>query len=582
MQIAERMCGVFAKDSSKFWQWCIILALTAYVIKNIFVGVDNDETYGIVIGYRLIMGDKLLLEMWEPHQTSAIFTALIMKPFFWVSGGSVTYLNLYLRVVYFLIHGLISWGVYCTVRFLYSDEKKASAKWLGLIFFLSTPKCIFIPEYSNLHVWFFTLLSLSFIWIYSEKSPFYGKKTILLLSGIFLACDVLAYPSMLILYPCCILIIWMKRKKQFWKEVALFTLPCVTGAVALIGYVSFYMTWEQIIEVLPYVFGDGSHNLSATEKLIDILVNVGWMTAFLIGAAAVAEVCTLGYDLWNRRKGNEKISTSERKDLFTLVMFAVLIVQQFYFWFTSEFNASYPHVIYIYFYIIGIYYWGKTKREDKVGLYLMAFSFVNYLGVILMSNWGPIHLIPYLIVGVLGGLFYWNRYLSERYHLGTKIFRGVCAVLVFSNIFGYCYLMIGGAQVHSSVFEVGGYNRDGLRKGIIAEYMSAYRYNMNAEIWSEAVQEGSNVLFVGMNPLFYMQGDCVIASGSTISTPTYDESLLAYWEINPDRYPDVVVFDSMWGRIDIVKKDSFLMRWVEEEFGATEVVEYPYVTVYRR
>ena len=40
--------------------------------KNLFIGADTDEGYGIMAGYRLAMGDRLLLEMWEPHQTSAI------------------------------------------------------------------------------------------------------------------------------------------------------------------------------------------------------------------------------------------------------------------------------------------------------------------------------------------------------------------------------------------------------------------------------------------------------------------------------------------------------------------------------
>ena len=577
-----RSYKVIAKKTDKCLQWIIVLALAAYVIKNLFVGVDNDETYGIVLGYRLATGDKLLLEMWEPHQTSAIFTAFIMKPFLWLRGGNITYLNLYLRVAYFVIHGFISYAVYCTFKFMCADGEKKSAKWVGIIFFVSVPKCIFIPEYSNLHIWFFTLLSLSLVWIYSEQSPAYGKKVILLLSGAFLACDVLAYPSMVLLYPFCILLMWMKRRNTFWKEAVLFTLPCVIGAVALLGYIFSYMSVEQIYQVIPYILGDGSHSVPVKEKWYDVFVSVGRILKFFAGAAAIAGVGTLGYGAWYKRKKGEQKSKKALWNLFAVLMFVMLIVQQFYFWFTSEYNASYPHAIYVFLCLTGVYYCGKTERKEKTGLFLIGLSFVSYIGTILMSNFEPIHLIPYLIVGALWGLLYWNHYLSEQGQNGRKIFRMLCAFLAFSNIFGYCYLMIGGVRVHAPIFEVGGYNRDGLRKGILAEYMSAYCYNMNGELWSEAIPEGSNVLFVGKNPLFYMQGECVIASGSTISTPTYDESLLAYWELNPDRYPDVVVFDSMWGNIDMVEEDSFIMQWVLNDFGATEVLEYPYMTVFRK
>ena len=67
-----------------------------------------------------------------------------------------------------------------------------------------------------------------------------------------------------------------------------------------------------------------------------------------------------------------------------------------------------------------------------------------------------------------------------------------------------------------------------------------------------------------------------------IITPSYNESLLAYWELNPDRYPDVVAVESMYGEITVVEPDSFIMQWLENEFQATEIVEYPYLTIYKK
>lgn len=127
-----------------------------------------------------------------------------------------------------------------------------------------------------------------------------------------------------------------------------------------------------------------------------------------------------------------------------------------------------------------------------------------------------------------------------------------------------------------------GYNHGGFRKWILTSYMTAYRYNKNLEIWPEAVPDGSRVLYVGPSQFFYMLGDCVISSPNTISTPVYDESLLTYWEEHPERYPDVVVFESWFGEIRVVEEDSFIMQWVQNEFSASEVIEYPYITVYKR
>ena len=73
--------------NKKFWKIICILAIIAYTAKNLFIGADTDEGYGIMVGYRLAMGDRLLLEMWEPHQTSAIFTAVFIRLFVMLTVG---------------------------------------------------------------------------------------------------------------------------------------------------------------------------------------------------------------------------------------------------------------------------------------------------------------------------------------------------------------------------------------------------------------------------------------------------------------------------------------------------------------
>lgn len=564
------------KNSKKMLQYILILALLAYVVKNIFVGTDNDEAYGIVVGFRLAMGEKLFLEMWEPHQTSAIFTAAFIKPFLLISGG-VDYLNIYLRVVFFAIHGLVSYGVYYTFKKLNFGVGKEGAKWLSVIYFVSSPKCIYIPEYSNLHIWFFTLLCLSLMWYSCVESPFLGKTAALAMSGFFLTCDVLAYPSMVILFPVCIIYLCMAHKGKLWKDILKFSVPCLVGVVLLIGYVLSYMTVGQLVEVIPHVMGDGSHDVPVAEKFFDVFTSCGEMVIILAAASVISVLLVAIYCLWKRKRE----ITKEIKAGFVLLTFGILSVHQIYCYFTSAFNASFPHVIYLYVCLVGICFYFGMERGNKRGLFLIAYSFVNYIGIILLSNWEPIHLMPYLIVGVLGGFMYWKSYLAECFQLGEKIFRVACGAIVFTNIWGYCYLIIGGAETHSSIFEVGGYCREGVRAGIFAEYMTAYIYNANQELWSEAIPAGSSVMYVGKTQTFYMQGNCVIAAASTISTPTYNENVLQYWELNPDRYPDVVVVECLYDNI-IVGEDNYMMRWLEEEFQASEVVHYPYIMVYKK
>ena len=194
--------------NKKFWKIICILAIIAYTAKNLFIGADTDEGYGIMVGYRLAMGDRLLLEMWEPHQTSAIFTAVFIRLFVMLTGG-VNYLNLFLRLVFFPIQAGVSVFLYKTIHRTVPQMDENVAALMGLLYYVTTPKSIFIPEYSNLHNWFFALMVLCLLRYFGAKDS-EGRQTAgelrwLVLAGIFMTCDVLAYPSMVLVFLCCLI-----------------------------------------------------------------------------------------------------------------------------------------------------------------------------------------------------------------------------------------------------------------------------------------------------------------------------------------------------------------------------------------
>ena len=161
--------------NKKFWKIICILAIIAYTAKNLFIGADTDEGYGIMAGYRLAMGDRLLLEMWEPHQTSAIFTAVFIRLFVMLTGG-VNYLNLFLRLVFFPIQACVSVFLYKTIRRTVPQMDENVAALMGLLYYVTTPKSIFIPEYSNLHNWFFALMVLCLLRYFGAKDS-EGRQT---------------------------------------------------------------------------------------------------------------------------------------------------------------------------------------------------------------------------------------------------------------------------------------------------------------------------------------------------------------------------------------------------------------------
>ena len=557
--------------NKKFWKIICILAVIAYTLKNLFIGADTDEGYGIMVGYRLAMGDRLLLDMWEPHQTSAIFTALFIAPFVWLTGG-VNYLNLFLRFVFFPIQAGISVFLYKTIRKAAPRIDAPVAALMGVLYYVTTPKSIFIPEYSNLHNWFFALMVLCMIRYLTGE----GRLRYLVLSGIFMTCDVLAYPSMVLVFLCCMGFLLLRKSARKGREVLAYLLPCVLSAGAMFGYLLTYMTPQIMMQMIGEILGEGSHQTSVAEKLLDWGESLGETLMILLAALLIA-----GLIRWIVEKKMKK-QLPELLRAPGMLFFLIIFVIQIGFWLFSSFNAIYPQLLLMALSLEGIYIYLRKDRSETLFFRWILLVFVNYLAVLVLSNWEPMLLNTYLIMGAEAGLTVLSCYWQKTGTQGKKALQILCLCLVLGNAFSYTYLILGSQEYHASVIRnVRGISRKGLRAGILTDYMTAYRYNNNMEIWQEAVPDGSTVLYVGPSQFYCMLGEHTQASPDTICSMIYDERLLDYWELHPERYPDVVVFESSYGDIR-QEGDNFIWHWLMEDFQPTERKDYPYIAVFTR
>lgn len=565
--------------NKKFWKTICVLAIIAYTLKNLLIGTDTDEGYGIMVGYRLAMGDRLLLDMWEPHQTSAIFTALFIGPFVRLTGG-VNYLNLFLRVVFFPIQAGVSVFLYKTIRKTAPRVDASVAALMGLLYYVTTPKSVFIPEYSNLHNWFFSLMVLCLLRYFgtkdSEGSRVEGKLGYLVLAGIFMTCDVLAYPSMVLVFLCCMGFLLLRKSKRKVREVLAYALPCVLSAGVMLGYLLTYMTPQIMMQMIGEILGEGSHQTSTADKLLLWFGSLGKVLAILLAALLIAGL--IRWIVENKMKKQLPELLRQPGMLFFLIAFVV----QIGFWLFSSFNAIYPQLLLMALSLEGIYIYLQKDRSETLFFRWILLVFVNYIAVLLLSNWEPMLLNTYLIMGAEAGVTALSYYWQKTSAYGKKALQVLCLCLVLGNAFSYTYLILGSQEYHASVIRnVRGINRKGLRAGILTDYMTAYRYNNNMEIWQEAVPDGSTVLYVGPSQFYCMLGEHTQASPDTICSMIYDERLLDYWELHPERYPDVVVFESSYGDIR-QEGDNFIWHWLMEDFQPSERKDYPYIAVFTR
>ena len=153
------------KVTKKKWNnlLTVLLILSGLAaIKLIFLDYTMDEEYQIVMAYRNLRGDAIFGQMWEPHQTSAFLCIGIM--FIWhLITGTYTGVVIFLRIVTTLIQFGLSFWLY---RVLKNDSDKEEAALLAILYFNSVPKLIEIPEFSNMQLWFFTIMVLSLIQYY--------------------------------------------------------------------------------------------------------------------------------------------------------------------------------------------------------------------------------------------------------------------------------------------------------------------------------------------------------------------------------------------------------------------------------
>lgn len=554
-------------------------AVAAYTLKSIFVGADIDESYGVTLGYRIVQGDRLLLDMWEPHQTSAIFTAAFIRLILVFTGGSLNFLTVLLRVCFFGVQAGISVFTFRTFQECLPFLERKECLLFGLIYFITTPKCIYIPEYSNLHVWFSTLMVLFLMRYYCKSSPGHGRIIYLTAAGAMLACDVLAYPSIAILFPVCILFMICRPLTGRLKEITFFSAPCVVGSVGFVGYLFSYMTLKEILEILPYILGDGSHQSGLWGKVQ--MTAKSALELFGLTGLCSAAACVLL--LIHRKRKPEAGKSEDTFAVWLYFWFLAQVVLQCYCWFVGRFNSGYPQLPYFAVPFFGVICCMKSEKKEKRGWYMILLSTLNLASLVLFSNWRIIHLIVYLVVGLLGGLLCWRQYFSERMgRSGVKLFRGIMLLFLVSEFFGRTVLMIGGDGGRGLITEVRGISRQGVRGGILSAYMNAYRYNNNFELFDSIVEPGSMVLYLGPSQFYYMLGDCRIAAPSTISTPVFDEGLEKYYELHPERFPDVVIMESCYGDVSYFAEDDYIMDWIERCYQPAEVTDYPYVRVYSR
>lgn len=570
--------------TQKQWKWIVRILLLGTVLaalKVIFFDYTMDEEYQIMMAYRNLEGDSLFREMWEPHQTSAFLCTWLMSVYKQVLG-TYTGVLIYLRICTTFIQVGISYYLYRVLSLLF---KKEYAFLCGLIYFNIVPKIIQIPEFSNMQLWFFSLTVLPLIqyyWIKEENRR--NKWYLLVLAGGSMALEVLSYPSCLILFPFFLVCIFTQSGKWKWRDILLFAGTCAGCAVLWMAAVLKHVSLEEFLRNLKYMLEfDLTHELSGatTGKGAAIISNIAGGIGFMLLAALICLpvyiFCRKKSAEWNTHKGK--------------VVFAVLIITsaeiiQLVLWGILKKGYEVYHLHLLILLLASWFVWYLAGEEKKYLHAGIIGTFISVFAVIYLSDLEMYHALPH---GLLGYIFSALVLVSALQKVMKEdadrwiyfLLMGLCVVSIFAK--GYT---LRGGRNYNVVADTEGIMKYGPAAGILTDYMNAYIYNCNYEDFTAYVTEEDTVLIVA-NQVFsesttpYMISGAEVAHYSIVDPTAYDERLLVYWELYPEKEPDVIVVDCWYGQLQ-EDVDSWIMQYIENEFGYTQVSDGRYVRFYRK
>lgn len=570
---------------------CIVLSVFA-ALKMLFFGYGLDEEYQVVMSYRNAIGDTLLGSMWEPHQTSAFLCTLLMKPylyFFHTTTGIVIYLRLWGT----MIHLAISVYLYKIISGFIGEDY---AFYLAMIYFNTIPKEIMLPEFGIMQVWFFTLLTL-FLISYCVSGMRYSRY--LILAGVAMAGEVLSYPSCVILFPFFVIVIFQRSKEKRWKNIAIFGGVCVVCGMAYLGMLLSHNTVSGLCDTVSYILnGDVTHSASVLDKLVSAGKDILQLLLMIVGICVFPLLILFfrflyfrfGVDQEKKETSTKKRYIGKPKNLLLYVMVSAILVScmvEVFYWVVLD--AGYE-TMQIHLVVIAVcgFVSAFVMKSGSRSLFMdgMIGAVLSLIAVVYLTDLTLIDSLPQAMLAAFWGMILIIILLREKMQGQARpIIFLLLSVWCLTAIFGKGYALRSGVN-YNNVLESGGIMKYGPGAGTISSYMGAYVYNCDYEDWQQYMQDGDTVLIVvdqvmNLDTTQYLFKNVTISHYSVVNPTAYDERLLQYWELYPDKMPNVIIVDCWYGEL-MTDEDSWIMNYIENDFGYTQVNDGRYIRIYRK
>ncbi len=563
----------------------IFLSILA-IFKSIFISFDIDEGYAIAQSYRLLKGDHLFEQMWEPHQLSAFFSAIFMLPFLAVTGGSTTGIIIYLRVIGTLIHLLLALWLYCVSRRQFSFMVSLMITLLHINFL---PKWVSTPEFELMHYWAVCILFLGLHCWNRERT----KTRYLILASVALWVAIMSYPTMLILYPAyaaAILYLAKDEPRTKWTALLWFTLPLLLLGLLFIGYVLSYMSFTELLENVSFILMDESHSNSLVYRSLQYLKELeSFLQQLLIYLAVAFPFALFTKKLIIKEKGCPKLS---RQLLPILLLFTItfMSLNHLISSLLGDTNQFYLYLRYLIIVILGVFCMSADPKTENREYFLFGIipGLLSVLASAAITNMTLEIALARVYIAVIATCFIVGNKLKNPKHTDTLFssLAYISAIFFLSSLFMCKLLLVRvtgcipiSVKMHMNLVT------DGPAAGLLLKEELAQCYNENTAFIKANLSEEDRLLYFGCENIYYLISDAQLATPSTQGTAVFNEMYLTYYEQYPEKLPNVVIIDKSFEtnpNYNYSWKNQVVLDWIMEEFADAVRVETDYVILLRK
>jgi len=531
----------------------LLVAVALASIKSIFTDTGFDNAYSMAMSYRHLKGDTLFNTMWEPHQTSIFLTDLLMFIYhiFVPSYAGV--------MIYLQIWGTVLFAAICIP--LYKLLLPITGKNISILacvfFFMARAKQTPFPEFANLQIAFSVLLFLCLTNFIRHQE----KKIYLFIGAICLCLEILSYPSCILAY-IAVAIILLSQSEKKYRNLIFFTLWCGLFGIIYLSYFLIKLGPTSLLQTISNILGSDSHG-SDSGSVFDITYYqyfYGFIIYSLWGIICfiVAKIIQLLSRKFSIKAGCELLPVAGILMLLSETVMLLLQKKTGIDWTCSV------YILPLLLSLVGLSQYSKmTDSEKKIWLSGQYLAIASLIATGLLTDMGLITIVAYF---VLGGVVSFIPISHCSKNCFIFLFT-VCLLLTIHRglvVWGYA----NKGQVWM-VYDVEQIQIKGPCAGIVTDYMTYYTAKTDLEEHSQYIKPTDNVMFVTdylIDCQEFMIARGGISNCSTIDTPVYTEATIQYFEIHPEKLPDVIAVSCWFDTVPTLPEDSLIMQWIYENY----------------